>query len=517
MKFLPLMIKIKPRITQNHVIKKSILERRQHRMRYAIFDGTRKSTYRAELYRSVLIAKPDHACFHNFQKNILYRKTIILTNISNTSTKFQIQPISRHSKFIVRIQNKKLERNFIAPGMQLKLIISFYTEDLYEEEEIITIYVQHGRPINIKLQCIRDPPTLKRIIIPHLLSAESEINNLYSTESTTVSSNSCITEYSNTIRKFNKYYSNKRSLMNAVNSNMIFECEKCFVGEQVALQIRFKNIGADGKFILISEIDWYSMCIEVDTFYIVTDNYSVKSFELIGDGIMYEPQTFQINSQSEGTYLSLTKIDMESVVHYDLNIQRNFLKEFQVITKKISITNTSQMYMFFRWEKCSVKVKEKNEIEDEIEGENDDENFLDYFYIIPESGIFFASVDLNFNIVITIPSINLPDGHIYGLLQLYIEDIPQAAISKSHKLWTIESQTKRRVCTTNSVDILVADIKLIQTLYYDASFKKKSDEYNDKDILEIDISQSSIKKDLSDIDLKIYSDQKSIIMPALVR
>ncbi|XP_047370357.1 uncharacterized protein LOC124957390 isoform X5 [Vespa velutina] len=449
MKFLPLMIKIKPRITQNHVIKKSILERRQHRMRYAIFDGTRKSTYRAELYRSVLIAKPDHACFHNFQKNILYRKTIILTNISNTSTKFQIQPISRHSKFIVRIQNKKLERNFIAPGMQLKLIISFYTEDLYEEEEIITIYVQHGRPINIKLQCIRDPPTLKRIIIPHLLSAESEINNLYSTESTTVSSNSCITE--------------------------------------------------------------------VDTFYIVTDNYSVKSFELIGDGIMYEPQTFQINSQSEGTYLSLTKIDMESVVHYDLNIQRNFLKEFQVITKKISITNTSQMYMFFRWEKCSVKVKEKNEIEDEIEGENDDENFLDYFYIIPESGIFFASVDLNFNIVITIPSINLPDGHIYGLLQLYIEDIPQAAISKSHKLWTIESQTKRRVCTTNSVDILVADIKLIQTLYYDASFKKKSDEYNDKDILEIDISQSSIKKDLSDIDLKIYSDQKSIIMPALVR
>lgn len=51
--------------------------------------------------------------------------------------------------------------------------------------------------------------------------------------------------------------------MNDVNLDMIFECGKCFVGEQVALQIRFKNIGADGKFILISEIDWYSMCIEV--------------------------------------------------------------------------------------------------------------------------------------------------------------------------------------------------------------------------------------------------------------
>lgn len=72
-----------------------------------------------------------------------------------------MQPINRHSKFIVRIQNKKLEKNFIAPGMQLKLIVSFYTEDLYEEEEMVTIYVQYGRPINIKLQCTRDPPTLK--------------------------------------------------------------------------------------------------------------------------------------------------------------------------------------------------------------------------------------------------------------------------------------------------------------------------------------------------------------------
>lgn len=77
----------------------------------------------------------------------------------------------------------------------------------------------------------------------------------------------------------------------------------------------------------------------------------------------------------------------------------------------------SQMYMFFRWEKCSVKVHQKNEIEDEMKDENDDENFLDYFYIIPENGIFLASAVLNFNIVITIPSINFPNGHIYGLLR----------------------------------------------------------------------------------------------------
>lgn len=79
------------------------------------------------------------------------------------------------------------------------------------------------------------------------------------------------------------------------------------------------------------------------------------------------------------------------------------------------------MYMFFRWEKCSVKVHQKNEIEDEMEDENDDENFLDYFYIIPENGIFLASAVLNFNIVITIPSIHFSDGHIYGLLR-YVQN-----------------------------------------------------------------------------------------------
>ncbi|XP_043685305.1 uncharacterized protein LOC122637324 [Vespula pensylvanica] len=563
MKYLPKMIRIKSRIIRNHLTKKSFIERNQGCMISRIFDTVKRgSTYKAELYRYILIAKPDHVCFHNFQENVLYKKTIILTNISIYSTKFQIQPISRPSKFIVTLQNKKLDKNFIAPGMQLKLIISFYTEDLYEREEIVTIYVQHGRPINIRLQCSRDPPMLKRIIIPRLKYAEFKRNTFCATENTTMSSNSCksdITEYSSTIKEFNKYYSNKKSLITAVNSDMIFECGKCFVGEQVALQIKFKNIGADGKFIVISEIDWYSMCIEditdvniltlqyfavwpayfvlksqedvfihtyffpdsygmhVDTLYIVSDNYSVKSFELIGDGIMYEPQTFQINSQSERTHLFLTKIDMKFVAHYDLHIQRNSLKEFEVVTKNISITNTSQMYMFFRWEKYSVKVNQQNEMENEIEGENDDENFADYFYIVPKSGMFLASAVLNFKIVITISSINLPHDHIYGFLQLYVEDIPQAAISKTHKFSTIESQTRRRVCTTNSVDILVADIKLIQTLY-DTSIKKKSDEYidilEDEGILEIDISQTIMKKEWSD--LNIYGDRICTLMPALM-
>ncbi|KAI4477538.1 hypothetical protein M0804_012655 [Polistes exclamans] len=502
MKFIPSTIKIKP-VIQNNLIKESFMRRKQSEMNCTIFKETRKSTYKTESYRSILIAKPDHVCFHNFQRYSLYRKNVILTNKSNYLTRFQIKPTTCYSKFRVEVQNKKLKSNFIAPGMQVKLIVYFYTEDFCEKEEMINVYVQHGRPINIKLQCTRNPPILKKIIVPHLQHAESQIQNLYSTRSITMSSDSWesyTTQYSSTIDEFDKYYYSERSLTNVDYSNMIFDCGKCFVGEQIAFQIRFRNTGIDGKFIVISEIDWYSMFIEditdiniltlqyfavwpayfvlktqedvfvhiyffpesygvhVETLYVISDNYSIKSIELIGDGIIYEPQILQINSQSKETILFLTKIDAQAVAHYHLNLQTNLSSEFEVINKKISITNTGQMYVFFHWDKRHVQVNEENEVENV--------NLTNYFYIIPASGIIQASTVMHFNIIITIPSINLIHDQVYGLLQLYIEDIPRAAILNSHELWTVESQRKRRVCT-NTVDILVANIKLIQNLHYD--------------------------------------------------
>ncbi|KAI4502947.1 hypothetical protein M0802_001991 [Mischocyttarus mexicanus] len=515
MKFIPSMIKIKP-VIQNNLIKESFMRRKQSQTNCMILKETRKSTYKTESYKSILIAKPDHVCFHNFQRYSLYRKKVILTNNSNYLTRFQIKPTTCNSKFRVEVENKKLKSNFIAPGMQVKLIISFYTEDFCEKEETINVYVQHGRPINIKLQCTRNPPILKKINIPHLQHAESQIQDLYFTRSIETSRDSWesyTTQYSSTINEFDKYYYSERLLTNIDYSSMIFDCGKCFVGEQIAFQIRFRNTGIDGKFIVISEIDWYSMFIEditdintlilqyfavwpayfllktqedvfvhiyfcpssygvhVETLYIISDNYSIKSIELIGDGIIYEPQTLQINSQSKETHLFLKKIDTQSIAHYHLNLQTNLSNEFEVISKKISITNTSQMYVFFRWDKYARVNKKENEIENE--------HLINDFYIIPESGIILASTVIHFNIIITIPSTNLIHDQVYGLLRLYIEDIPEAAILKNHELCTMKSLRKRRVCT-NSVDILVADIKLIQTLHYDTPFEKKSwilDEY----------------------------------------
>jgi len=42
-----------------------------------------------------------------------------------------------------------------------------------------------------------------------------------------------------------------------------FDCGECFVGEQVTLPLMIKNVGGEGRFFIMSEIDWCSMHIEV--------------------------------------------------------------------------------------------------------------------------------------------------------------------------------------------------------------------------------------------------------------
>jgi len=42
-----------------------------------------------------------------------------------------------------------------------------------------------------------------------------------------------------------------------------FDCGECLVGEQVTLPLMIKNVGGEGRFFIMSEIDWSSMHIEV--------------------------------------------------------------------------------------------------------------------------------------------------------------------------------------------------------------------------------------------------------------
>lgn len=42
-----------------------------------------------------------------------------------------------------------------------------------------------------------------------------------------------------------------------------FDCGECLLDQQVVLPLIVKNIGGEGRFFIVSEIDWCSMHIEV--------------------------------------------------------------------------------------------------------------------------------------------------------------------------------------------------------------------------------------------------------------
>ncbi|XP_011065662.1 PREDICTED: uncharacterized protein LOC105152853 isoform X2 [Acromyrmex echinatior] len=109
-----------------------------------------------------------------------------------------------------------------------------------------------------------------------------------------------------------------------------FDCGECLVGEQIILPLMIKNVGGEGRFFIMSELDWCSMHIEditnnnililpsfaiwpvyfilkpqehiylylyffpdahgmhVETLYMICNNCSVITTEIIGDGVMYE-------------------------------------------------------------------------------------------------------------------------------------------------------------------------------------------------------------------------------------
>ncbi|XP_012061701.1 PREDICTED: uncharacterized protein LOC105624968 [Atta cephalotes] len=228
--------------------------------------------------------------------------------------------------------------------MHRKLIIFFRGDILDEPDETLIINVQQGRSVIIKLRGYRDPPLLRVINIPYFQYSLKELQTM-------IKGTKWIIEIP--YRKTDSYEEFTDTDKSASDTSIesitryrklkSFDCGECLVGEQVTLPLMIKNIGGEGRFFIMSEIDWSSMHIEdvinnnililpsfaiwpvyfilkpqehiclylyffpdthgmhvnnakkinfyffsVETLYTICNNCSVVTTEIIGDGIMYE-------------------------------------------------------------------------------------------------------------------------------------------------------------------------------------------------------------------------------------
>ncbi|XP_067211185.1 deleted in lung and esophageal cancer protein 1-like isoform X1 [Linepithema humile] len=227
----------------------------------------KKSAPKAELQKTVLIAIPNSVEFRNYKSNKVYKKAITLRNVSTSLARFQLAVRPDYSRFTVMIEYKG-QRGGIFPGMHVRLVISFRSDVLDEFDEPLVINVQHGRSVVIKLRGYRDPPILKVINIPYLQCPQKEWHTMtrnveWITELPFERTNSHEESDDSPTDRSNSASSTSTEEVLNCKKLKTFDCGECLVGEQVTLSLMVKNIGGEGRFFIMSEIDWFSMHIEV--------------------------------------------------------------------------------------------------------------------------------------------------------------------------------------------------------------------------------------------------------------
>ncbi|XP_011692279.1 PREDICTED: uncharacterized protein LOC105452654 isoform X3 [Wasmannia auropunctata] len=321
---------------------------------------TKSGSSKTKFQKTILIAIPNSVEFRNYESNKLYRKVVMLQNVGNSSTRFQLMARPNYSQFTVMIE-PKTQTGSISPGMYIKLIIYFRCDILDEPEETLVINVQQGRSVIVKLRGYRDPPLLRVINLPYfrysLKKLQMMVKNTEWIMETPYQQTDSYEEVQFYFLIFNKIRNNhavayfkisfangnsqstdtNRSTANTSTESVTsyrklksFDCGKCLVGDQITLTVMIKNVGGEGRFFIISEMDWCSMHIEditnnnmlilpsfamwpvyftlkpqehiylylyffpdahgmhVETLYAICNNCSVITTEIIGDGVVYE-------------------------------------------------------------------------------------------------------------------------------------------------------------------------------------------------------------------------------------
>ncbi|XP_011867786.1 PREDICTED: uncharacterized protein LOC105561970 [Vollenhovia emeryi] len=191
----------------------------------------------------------------------------MLQNVSDSSARFQLMARPNYSHFTVMI-GRKTQTASISPGLYIKLIVFFRCDILDEPEEMLVINVRQGRSVMIKLRGYRDPPLLRAINIPHFQCPPQQLQTMVRN-----------TEWKLTVeipyRRVDSYEDYSTDTSRSAASTSIesvtpahrklksFDCGTCLVGERVTLPLMIKNVGGEGRFFIMSEIDWCSMHIEV--------------------------------------------------------------------------------------------------------------------------------------------------------------------------------------------------------------------------------------------------------------
>ncbi|XP_058805391.1 uncharacterized protein LOC131672279 [Phymastichus coffea] len=450
-----------------------------HDTKSSVSTKPKKSVLKPLALKRILLAQPEVIEFRNCEAHQTYQKKLILLNTDTQLTRFRMECRPLRSPFTIFIENN---RELIAPGMHAKLTVEYQSDGLGEPEETLVINVPNGQSVAVILKVRREPPTLQVLAqaCSTLSLADRSSNASMSstaTESTSKrSSSGSLGSTESTSTRSSDYRVKQPS----------FDCRKCFLGEFVVISTLLKNDGGRGRFFMMSESDWClldikditannmlivspfavwpayfaldpgqflilytyffpeSSGLQVDELYVISDNCSVKTVEVTGDGVIFERQSLEFDDNVKYQSFQMKNKELCTMRYMDLGVgdTDGFLGDIFTITSKCDLD------VHYRWEVSDIVLCPS--IYKITIGLGKTNFPVGKMSIEPSSGVFQANSVITFHVIADLRSVK--HDHYRTTLRLIVEDLPLAAIPERFNFPYSQSRTKRRLCE-NPVDI----------------------------------------------------------------
>ncbi|KAJ8680213.1 hypothetical protein QAD02_016000 [Eretmocerus hayati] len=463
--------------------------------RLSIISDSKRSHGDDDACRTLLVADPDFIEFRNCEHGKSYKKSIIVRNIDTDTVRFNVESRPLRSAFTIFIESATGgDKEFIVPGMFAKLIVHYRCDSLYEPHEKLVLTVEKGSPVTIELWARRDPPVLS--VLDQIFISLPAGAELYGSSS---SSSGFSIDYSLTSKTSTTLPTSLESSRSNSNglaayygiTQTTFDCKKCFVGEYVIVSTVLKNLGGEGRFFLMSEIDWCAMRVEdctpenflivspfaiwpayftlmpgeqitldtyfypdsygvqTDEFYIIADNCSFKTFEVIGDGLILEPRLLLFDKNVKYQWFQTAQDDLCTILYIDLGSGHRG----EILVGYFSITSRCELDLSYRWD-LSDELLCPEEYKNTV-GRKD--LAMSAIRVHPSFGVFQFKSNTDFKIMVNLEKVD--PANYRSTLRLIVEDIPSAAVSKKHGFTYEDSRRKRRLCE-NPVDVVFQSIEI---------------------------------------------------------
>ncbi|XP_011308949.1 deleted in lung and esophageal cancer protein 1-like isoform X2 [Fopius arisanus] len=392
----------------------------------------------------------------------------MIKNVSDeTIARYQLAKRFDASKLRFIWGTRSGDREDLAPGMSTALTFVFKSRSPEDYEERIVINVEGGFPVIIDVSAHRDPPILIGIPIREIRAYNKSSVSLLWSGDVTSSKNSSSDASTTPGDDLQQILSPWRGSPTSLSNEMELDCKNSLVGDEKLVETQLTNFGSSGRFFLISEANWHCRDItdltdtcklltpsfslwpayfhlennqslilktlftpghpglHVEKIFIVCDNISVESFELLGDGVMFH----------------------WDFLHFSENLRRQSLPELE--DNRFSNFFTAQLHP----ESLSVLVAVSNLSEFDLNFRWDVINDI-CLGVLPESGILPGNSTLTFDVFSR--NYDLCSEFVESNLQLVLEDLPPQAIPREYQEFVEASRRKWRF--PDAVEICVANV-----------------------------------------------------------